>query len=540
MTPRFGSRFFVAGLLALLASTAVLAQFQGGPGGRGGPGFGQAELALVEKFDRDGNGWLNVEERRAAREFIATQGGGRGGGGGFGRGGFGRGGMAVGSEGPKVDAGSVRPVADSVPLYDPLTVRTLFFEFENSDWEQELAAFKNTDVEVPATMTVDGKRYEKVGMSFRGNSSFMMVPEGLKRSFNVTVDLITEDQNVLGFRTLNLMNGVNDPTFMRGVLFEDIAANYVPTARANFVRVVVNGESWGIYTNLEQINRDFVEDRFNGENGVRWKVPGSPGSRAGLEYIGDDPEAYKRLFEIKNKDNRRSWEALVNLTKVLNTTPADQLEAALSPILNIDGALKFLALDNVLVNSDGYWTRGSDYYLYLDEGGKFHVLPGDTNETFSSEGGRGGGPGGRGGRRGGPMPPPGGPAANGPQAPPTDVVIGRGFGGGGGGPMMMGGGGPTLDLLVGIDDPTKPLRSKLLAVPALRERYLAYCRDIAQNWLDWQKFGAVARRYHDVIKAHVETDTRKMITNEQFAASLEELRTFVEARRAFVLNYGKP
>lgn len=501
MTSRFGSRFFVAGALALLTSSAVFAQFPGGPGGRGGPGFAQPDLEIVEQFDKDGNGWLNVDERKAAREFVATQGGGRGGGRG---GGFGRGGMVVsGSPGPKVDPSSVTPVPRSVPFYAPGTVRTLFFEFENSDWEQELATFKNTDVEVPATMTVDGRRYERVGMSFRGNSSFMMVPDGLKRSFNVTVDLVDENQNVLGFRTLNLMNGINDPTLMRGVLFEDIAANYVPTARANFVRVVINGESWGIYTNLEQINRDFVADRFKGENGVRWKVPGSPGSRAGLEYIGDDPESYKQLFEIKNKDNRRSWDALVNLTKVLNTTPVDQLEVALSPILNIDGTLKFLALDNVLVNSDGYWTRGSDYYLYLDEGGRFHVLPGDTNEAFSSGGGRGGG------RRGAP--------------------------GGGAGST---GSGTTLDLLVGLDDPTKPLRSRLLAVPALRAKYLAHCRDIAQNWLDWQKLGVSAQRYQDLITAHVTVDTRKMISNEQFATSLDGFRAWVDARRAYVLNYG--
>ena len=31
------------------------------------------------------------------------------------------------------------------------TLRTLFLQFENADWEQELAAFNNTDVEVPAT-----------------------------------------------------------------------------------------------------------------------------------------------------------------------------------------------------------------------------------------------------------------------------------------------------------------------------------------------------------------------------------------------------
>jgi hypothetical protein len=213
---------------------------------------------------------------------------------------------------------------------------------------------------------------------------------------------------------------------------------------------------------------------------------------------------------------------------VLNTTPADQLEAALSPILNLDGVLKFLALDNVLVNSDGYWTRGSDYYLYLDDGGKFHVLPGDTNETFSAEGGRGGR---GGGRRGAPAP------AGFPPASP-DVVIGRGGFGPGGGPMP-GGGGPTLDLLVGLDDSTKPLRSKLLAIPALRATYLAYCRDIAESWLDWQKLGALGRRYQELIKPHVENDTRKMISNEQFASSLTELRAFADARRTYVLNYGK-
>ena len=46
---------------------------------------------------------------------------------------------------------------------------------------------------------------------------------------------------------------------------------------------------------------------------------------------------------------------------------------------------------------------------------------------------------------------------------------------------MFGGASAELDPLVGLDDATKPLRSKLLAVPALRERYLSYVRDIARN-----------------------------------------------------------
>ena len=36
------------------------------------------------------------------------------------------------------------------------------------------------------------------------------------------------------------------------------------------------------------------------------------------------------------------------------------------------------------MNNDGYWTRASDYGLYRDPTGKFHVIPHDMNETFQS------------------------------------------------------------------------------------------------------------------------------------------------------------
>ena len=46
-------------------------------------------------------------------------------------------------------------------------------------------------------------------------------------------------------------------------------------------------------------------------------------------------------------------------------------------------------------------------------------------------------------------------------------------------------GGLEIDPLVGLDDPSKPLRSKLLAVPALRAKYLAHVKELAEQWLDW-------------------------------------------------------
>src|SRR5690606_14466604 len=116
-------------------------------------------------------------------------------------------------------------------LYDPTVLRTLFLTFENEDWEQELEAFNNTDVEVPATLVVDGKTYEQVGVHFRGQSSYMMVPRGYIRSLNLSVDAILEDQRLYGHRTLNLLNANGDASLMSSILYSNIARQHIPAPR---------------------------------------------------------------------------------------------------------------------------------------------------------------------------------------------------------------------------------------------------------------------------------------------------------------------
>lgn len=500
-------RLRTAALGAALAAAAFAASASAQ---RGGFGPTQQERKVVAQFDRDGNARLDAAERKAAREWLATQPSV-----GFGRGGFGRGAAADPPvPGAKLSPADVRTYPPSVPLYDRETIRTLFLQFEAQDWEQELAAFNNTDVEVPATVTVDGRTYREVGVHFRGMSSFFMVPEGRKRSLNLSFDFVHDSQVLNGYKTLNLLNANNDPTFLRGLLYTDIASHYIPVPRMNYMRVVINGESWGIYVNAQQFNKDFTRDFFQSTKGARWKVPGSPGGRAGFAYLGDRPDDYRTLYQITSKDDPRAWADLIRMFRVLNETPTDQLTAALSPLLDIDGVLRFLALDVALVNTDGFWTRASDYSLYQDEKGMFHIIPHDVNEGLGVEEGRG--------RRTMPLPPgvvPGGP--------------GRGFGGPGG---FGRGGGPDLDPLVGLDDPGKPLRARLLAVPALRAKYLAYVRDIAERRLDWKTLGPIAQKYHAQLAADVKADTRKIYSTAEFTTGMAALETFVKARQAYLLK----
>jgi hypothetical protein len=458
-------------------------------------GFGPGrmpERKLVKKFDQNGDGRLNAAERKTARDWVAEQGSGGGP-----RRGPRAGRFAPASAGPRVSPADVRSYPDA-PLYDPATLRTFFLEFENADWETELEAFYGSDVDVPATVMVDGRTYRDVGVHFRGNSSFRMVPRGSKRPLNLAFDFANPTQDVGGYRTLNFLNANGDPTFARTVLYSDIARHYIPTAKTNFVKVVINGESWGLYVNAEQVNKDFLREGFGSSAGARWKVPGSPGARGGLDYLGEDVETYKRVYEIKTKDDPKAWADLVRLTRTLNQAPIERLESALKPILDIDGVLKFLAVEIVLHNSDGYWIRASDYAIYQDPAGVFHVIPHDFNEGFNA-------------------------------------IEGRGYRGDE----------AELDPLVGISDAAKPLRSRLLAVPALRKRYLALVRDIANKWLDWKTLGPMAARYRTLIAPEVEADTGKLYTFEQFLegfgddqnpAPATTLKGFADRRRAFLIK----
>ena len=110
----------------------------------------------------------------------------------------------------------------------------------------------------------------------------------------------------------------------------------------------------------------------------------------------------------------------------------------------------------------------------------------------------------------------------------------------------------TLDPLIGLEDQAKPLRSRLLAVPALRAKYLSYVRTIAEKSLDWAKLRPVVEERRALIEKEIEADTRKLVTYEAFRDSLNSgsaqaqpggdgrrpgsLKSFVEERRKFLLS----
>ena len=138
--------------------------------------------------------------------------------------------------GRKVSPKDVELYADK-PLYDTSVMRTMFIDFENDNWEQELGAFKDFGVDIGAKVTVDGKAYDDVGIRFRGNSSYFTVREGQKRSLNLSFDWADEKQDLYGYKTLNLLNSHADASYLRLMLYSHIANHY--TAAVSYTHLTL-------------------------------------------------------------------------------------------------------------------------------------------------------------------------------------------------------------------------------------------------------------------------------------------------------------
>lgn len=275
-------------------------------------------------------------------------------------------------------------------MYDVDAVREAKLYIDDEQWLNTLDSLKQlgNDDRVVASLVFDGIRYDSVGVRFKGNSSYFNVrnQELTKLPFNIKADFVKKKQRFKDkYKSLKLSNVFRDPSFLREVLSYEIAGNYMPAPRANYVKLFVNDKYLGLYNNTESVDKDFLNKHFGWKKGKLFKCDPNwnaadlrdckKGDKASLEYLGPDSTCYYGLYEIKSD---YGWGELIELTRILNNA-IDSIES----ILNVDQALWMLAFNNVLVNLDSYSGRlCHNYYLYRDSFGIFHPILWDMNLSF--------------------------------------------------------------------------------------------------------------------------------------------------------------
>ena len=300
----------------------------------------------------------------------------------------------VGDEASPWDAVTIDD--EAAAFFDDTYVHEIRITFEDDDWYDTLFHSHDTDVDDPyfiADFVADGVAVDGVGVRFKGNSSFEGT--GVKKSFKIDFNEF-DDLTFLGLKKLNLNNNYNDPTMLREKLFYDYASNFVEgVGRAVHTNLYVNGELYGIYTAVEQIDSTFTESRFgDDEDGNLYKGTASddavlddPSADFGsdLTYLGTDQADYEAFYELKTNETANDYSQLIEFIDVLSNTPTDALADAIEPLLDVDDTLASLALNNLFVNLDSYIGAAHNYYVYdRDDTGQFTHLFWDVNESFGT------------------------------------------------------------------------------------------------------------------------------------------------------------
>jgi hypothetical protein len=103
----------------------------------------------------------------------------------------------------------------------------------------------------------------------------------------------------------------------------------------------------------------------------------------------------------------------------------------------------------------------------------------------------------------------------------------------------FGGGGTQLDPLVALNDPTKPLRSKLLAVPALRQKYLELRPRHRHRVARLERGQPMLKSAHDLIGARsgwIRGSCTTRAVRGRHRGDGNPLKAFIDSRRAFLLQ----
>lgn len=264
-------------------------------------------------------------------------------------------------------------------FYDINTLQKIEITFPTSNWDYMMDTAKNGSEGyiLASSVVVNGVVFDSVGIKYKGNSSYSA--NNAKNPLHIELDYVHGNADYQGYTDVKLSNGKADPSFIREVLSYEILRNYMHAPLANWAQVYINGAEYGLFTNVESINKGFIDNHFqvSGKTIVKCNPAnaGPGGGTSSLVSLGTDSTLYYNNYEIKSN---YGWIDLLHLIDTLNNQ-----SASLDKVMDIDRAMWMLSFSNVLVHLDSYTGAfGQNYYLAMDNNHRFNSIVWDLNMSF--------------------------------------------------------------------------------------------------------------------------------------------------------------
>ncbi len=288
--------------------------------------------------------------------------------------------------------------ADYDRLFDTEVVHRIDIElsaenFEKMESDRPIAVAAERDPAwVEATVHHDDRTWPHVGIRYKGTGTIedAMDRGSRKFPFRITFDQYEDDHPIIknqrfyGFKKLTFSSNEGDDSFLRDVLAGEIFRDHgVPAARGAFYRVFVDvgegPEYWGLYTMIEDPDdAAMLKSQLGGADGNLYKPEGPS-----ADWTSFDEASFPKKRNADGGDPG-DFSDVKGAIEALNddSVSGADFRSALEERLDVDGFLRFLAVNTAIVNWDSYGCKARNYFLYGDSG-RITWVPWDLNESLS-------------------------------------------------------------------------------------------------------------------------------------------------------------
>ena len=381
-------------------------------------------------------------------------------------------------------------------LFDPTLFRTISLTYTQNSLTVftnalHLARQYNSNVYCPVVTLDNGATNFSVGVRFKGNTSY--TTSGAKKSVNIEMDSSITNADLMGYSTINLNNAWGDETIMREPIYFNVMSKYCPSPKGAMARLYFNGTDRGVYSFVQQENGQLLNEWFPSNNGDRWRAPNAPiggfnsSNSAFALFTNANVWTYTNHYELKSTTTNTltAYQRLTNAISILNLTSSSSIRDAAENVYAVDSWMWFLAIENIFVDDDSYWNKGSDYAFYYEiESGRIHPLEHDGNESFTSIG-----------------------SLNAFLSPLQGYNVG------------------TL----------RPLFTRLFVSVELRQRYFAHIRTVMNEYFNPAYMTPLINQFHALTIDAIIADPIKSYNMSAYTNDLIALRTYVTNRYNYLM-----
>lgn len=224
-----------------------------------------------------------------------------------------------------------------------------------------------------ANSVIDITLNKPVGVRLRGNTS----RNNPKKSFKIKFKEFDGDKFV-GLKKFNLKANNNDPSQLREHISLQLYREAgVAAARSHYTKVFLNGEYMGLYLNVEQIDDEFLDSRYDTEDGNLYKCAWGATLESNNDFYNDD------LYELETQKKANDRSKLEHLATVLEHSTDNEFAEKITEVFNVENYLKQLAIETVIGHWDGYSYNQNNFYLFENPTTqKIEFIPYDLDNTF--------------------------------------------------------------------------------------------------------------------------------------------------------------